>query len=252
MPRRLLKKGGITVNCLLKKQTAENYEVHCEVIDTGIGIKKEDIQNIFESFSQANSRIACKYGGTGLGLPISKKLIELHGGELRLESEYGKGTTFSFTLNFGTAQAEEKSEEVKKQLYVSDEEKAKIKILIAEDNKINQLVAKRFLDRFGFQSDIANDGNETIQMVRDNDYDLILMDIQMPELDGLEATRFIRSQLTEKKRGIKIMAMTASVLKKEIDKRYAAGMDDYTPKPFDPDELYEKIVCLICYNGVAS
>jgi signal transduction histidine kinase/CheY-like chemotaxis protein len=245
-------KGAVTVNCSFKEQTEQNLAVHFNVIDTGIGIKKESIQAVFESFSQANSGIARKYGGTGLGLPISKKLIELHGGELSLESEYGKGSTFSFILNFGIAATEEDTKEKKKHLLVSDEAKSKIKILLAEDNKINQLVAKRFLDRFGFQSDIANDGNETIQMVRKNDYDLILMDIQMPELDGLEATRFIRSKLTGKKKGIKIMAMTASVLKKEIDRCYEAGMDDYIPKPFDPDELYEKIVNLTCQHCLMS
>ncbi len=240
-------KGSVTVSCKLRNQTEQNFELYFEVIDTGIGIEKENIQGVFESFSQANSGITRKFGGTGLGLPISKKLIELYGGELQLESEYGKGTTFSFSLNLGVPIAESKSANIRETIKVSDEEKAKIKILLAEDNKINQLVAKRFLDRFGFQLDIANDGKEAIQMVTDNKYDLILMDIQMPELDGLEATRFIRTNMNSgHNKGIKIMAMTASVLKKEIDRCFEAGMDDYIPKPFDPDELYEKIVTLTC------
>ena len=163
-----------------------------------------------------------------------------------MESEYGKGSSFSFDLKFGFPVVETEKEDIRKRIKVSDEQKSKIRILLAEDNKINQLVAKRFLDRFGFRLDIANDGKEAIQMVRENKYDLILMDIQMPELDGLEATRFIRSKLAEHAKGIKIMAMTASVLKKEIDRCYEAGMDDYIPKPFDPDELYEKIVTLTC------
>ncbi len=239
-------KGAVTVNSKLKSGTDNGFQIYCEVVDTGIGIKKENIQSVFESFSQANSGITRKFGGTGLGLPISKKLIELHGGELHLESEYGKGTTFSFTLNFGIPIIETETIDVRQRIKVSDEQKAKIKILLAEDNKINQLVAKRFLNRFGFNLDIANDGREAVQMVKDNKYDLILMDIQMPELDGLEATRIIRSKLKGQKKNIKIMAMTASVLKKEIDRCYEAGMDDYIPKPFDPDELYEKIVTLTC------
>ncbi len=239
-------KGSVTVNCKLKNKTAENYEIAFQVIDTGIGIQKENLQDVFESFSQANSGITRKFGGTGLGLPISKKLIELYGGELKLESEFGEGTTFSFTLNFGMPSVESKPIDIRERIKVSDAEKAKIKILLAEDNKINQLVAKRFLERFGFNLDIANDGKEAIQMVSATKYDLILMDIQMPELDGLEATRIIRANKTEHNRGIKIMAMTASVLKKEIDRCFDAGMDDYIPKPFDPDELYEKIVTLTC------
>jgi signal transduction histidine kinase/ActR/RegA family two-component response regulator len=236
------KKGEVTVNCSLSIKTEQGFQILFEIIDTGIGIKKEDIKYVFESFSQANSSIARKFGGTGLGLPISKKLIELHGGKLHLESEYGQGTTFSFKLNFGFPLVEPESLGTREHIEIPDEKKAKIKILLAEDNKINQLVAKRFINRFGFQLDIANDGKEAIKMVRKNNYDLILMDIQMPELDGLEATRFIRTKLEGQKKNIKIMAMTASVLKKEIDRCYEAGMDGYIPKPFDPDELYEKII----------
>ena len=239
-------KGGVTLNCELRSKTDSEILIYFDVIDTGIGIKKENLETVFESFSQANSGITRKFGGTGLGLPISKKLIELHGGTLKLQSEYGKGSSFSFVLGFGYPTVEVKKEDIRKRIKVSDEEKSKIRILLAEDNKINQLVAKRFLARFGFQLDIANDGREAIQMVRENKYDLILMDIQMPEVDGLEATRFIRSKLADHKKSIKIMAMTASVLKKEIDRCYEAGMDDYIPKPFDPDELYEKIVTLTC------
>ncbi len=237
-------KGSVTIVCNLIRKTDQAYDLAFDVIDTGIGIKKENIKNVFNSFSQANSTITRKYGGTGLGLPISKKLIELHGGTLEIKSEYGKGTTFSFTLRLGHPLKEIIKEKNKKRIEISAEQKSKIKILLAEDNKINQIVAIKFLDRFGFQSEIANNGLEAVQKTEENDYDLILMDVQMPEMDGLQATRIIKSSLKTKNKNIKIMAMTASVLKQEINKCMDAGMDDYIPKPFDPNELYEKIIDL--------
>ena len=228
----------------MKNQHEDGFELHVDVKDTGIGIKEENIDSVFESFSQANSSITRKFGGTGLGLPISKKLIELHGGELTISSIYGEGTTFSFTLNFGIPVPETATSEVQQFLDITDEEKACIKILLVEDNKINQLVAKRFLTQFGFQSDVANDGREAVQKVEENDYNLILMDIQMPEMDGFEATQFIRLMENQKKKEVKIVAMTASVLKEDVAGCYRAGMDDYIPKPFDPKELYNKILTL--------
>jgi signal transduction histidine kinase/CheY-like chemotaxis protein len=237
-------KGSVTINCFLKQRKKDGFELHFDIKDTGIGIKEENISSVFESFSQANSSITRKFGGTGLGLPISKKLIELHEGELSISSVYGKGTTFSFSLNFGLAIDEIETSEIQQFPHVSDREKAEIRILLVEDNKINQLVAKKFLAQFGFQSDIANDGKEAIQKVKENDYSLILMDIQMPEMDGLEATQLIRSMDNLVKKEVKIMAMTASVLKEDVAECYDAGMNDYIPKPFNPTELYNKILTL--------
>ncbi len=235
-------KGSVTVDCSLKNRNDQGFELHFDVKDTGIGIKKENINSVFESFSQANSTITQKFGGTGLGLPISKKLIELHKGELNISSIYGEGTSFSFTLNFGVPITETKTDELQEFIDISEEEKANIKILLVEDNKINQLVANRFLTQFGFQSDTANNGKEAIQKVANNDYNLILMDIQMPEMDGFEATQFIRSMDNQNKKEVKIMAMTASVLREDVANCYDAGMDDYIPKPFNPNELYNKIL----------
>lgn len=237
--------GSVTLNCYLKKQSRLGYCIAFDVIDTGIGIKKENIKNVFKTFSQANSTITRKFGGTGLGLPISKKLIELQGGTIGIKSKPGQGTTFSFTLELGEPLPETKPLRSAIKIDVTKEQKSKIKILLAEDNKINQLVAVKFLDRFGFKSDIANNGKEAVEKMKNNDYDLVLMDIQMPEMDGLQASRIIKSNLKVEEKDTKIMAMTASVLKKEIKKCYDAGMDDYIPKPFNPDELYDKIVSLV-------
>ncbi len=239
-------KGSVTILCKLHQQTEEEITIAFEVIDTGIGIKKENIKNVFENFSQANSTITRKFGGTGLGLPISKKLIELHGGVLGIESELGKGTSFSFTINFNHPLADTEKDMIEKGRIISEAQKSRVKILLAEDNKINQLVATKFLARFGFKADVANDGKEAIEMSIAKDYDLILMDVQMPQIDGLEATRIIKSNLKEKDKTIKVMAMTASVLRSEVDRCFDAGMDAFISKPFDPDDLYQKIINLTC------
>ena len=120
-----------------------------------------------------------------------------------------------------------------------------MRILLVEDNHINQMVAQNLLVKYGFQLDIANHGLEAIQRMERQDYDLVLMDVQMPEMNGLEATKYIRSKFTQPKCDVKIMAMTASVLKREIDICLEAGMDDYIPKPYDPDELFQKIIRLV-------
>ncbi len=237
-------KGSVTIKCGLFEKNENHIILNFAVIDTGIGIKEENIDKVFESFSQANTSITRKFGGTGLGLPISKKLIELHGGTLKLESTYGEGTIFSFNLKFGYPIIEEAKKVQPAGAQLTDLQKSKIRILLAEDNKINQLVATKFLDRFGFKSDIANNGQEAIDRVENQEYDLILMDVQMPEVDGLQATRIIKSSQRTRNKDIKVMAMTASVLKDEVQRCYDAGMDDYIPKPFDPDELYAKIVSL--------
>jgi signal transduction histidine kinase/CheY-like chemotaxis protein len=237
-------KGSVTLQCGVLEKNEEHIRLRFAIIDTGIGIKEENLGKIFESFSQANSSINRKFGGTGLGLPISKKLIELHGGTLKVESTLGEGTIFSFDIKLEYPVAEEITVEEVNPIRISAEEKAAIRILLAEDNKINQLVATKFLDRFGFSSDIANNGREAIDKTELKAYDLILMDVQMPEVDGLQATRIIKSSPRNKNKSIKVMAMTASVLKDEVQRCYDAGMDDYISKPFDPNELYNKILNL--------
>lgn len=134
---------------------------------------------------------------------------------------------------------------------ISDTDKARIRILIVEDNRINQIIARGFLNRYGLTADMAKNGREAIQKIEENDYHLVLMDVQMPEMDGLEATRFIRTQLRSPKRDVKIMAMTASVMEKEINKCFDSGMNGYIAKPFDPENLYEKITAMLNDGDVA-
>ncbi|WP_421875855.1 ATP-binding protein [Marinoscillum sp.] len=237
--------GKVSVTCRLVNQHSHVYTLEVVVTDTGIGISDEDIKKIFESFTQAGTRVASKFGGTGLGLPISKRLIELFNGQIEVTSELGAGSRFAFTLQLREPEEEVARQETAELVFMSPENRSKVRILLVEDNHINQMVAQNLLVKYGFQLDIANHGLEAIQRMERQDYDLVLMDVQMPEMNGLEATKYIRSKFTQPKCDVKIMAMTASVLKREIDICLEAGMDDYIPKPYDPDELFQKIIRLV-------
>jgi CheY-like chemotaxis protein len=216
------------------------------VVDTGIGIASDTIGVIFDSFSQASSNTNRKFGGTGLGLTISKQLIDLHGGSIDLVSEVGSGTTFSFTLPFGIG--DEKDLEKPPLPTATDVSKLKgLRILLVEDNVFNQMVATDTLNDMipEITIEIAENGAEGLEKASTGSYDLILMDIQMPVMDGFEAIRRIRTELPSPKNSIKIMAMTANVTKEEVDKCYDSGVDQYIAKPFDPNDLIFKIGKLV-------
>ena len=243
-------KGSVTIETKLVTATAENFLVGFKVQDTGIGVSAANQSKIFESFSQANATISTKYGGTGLGLSISRKLIELHGSDLEFESVEGEGSVFRFEIAF-TRPSDDASISTTVE-YLADltaEQKAEIRLLLVEDNRVNQMVAKGFLDRYGLRFDLAENGVEALARLEERPYDLILMDVHMPEMDGLEASRRIRTLTDPVRRDTKIIAMTASVLNSEVNECFAAGMNDYTGKPFKPEELYAKIVRLV---GVTS
>ena len=203
-------------------------QLHCEVIDEGIGIESEKLSTIFEPFSQADTSTTRKYGGTGLGLTISKKLIRLLGGELSIESEKGKGSKFYFTIPAKKSiKLTEKKEEIKKDM------KFEGRVLIVEDNEANQLFLKVILKNLGLSDiDIANDGLEAIEKVKTNQYDIILMDENMPNMNGLEATKKIKEM------GIKtpVVAVTANALSGDKE-RFLKVMDEYLSKPIDKNEL---------------
>jgi signal transduction histidine kinase/ligand-binding sensor domain-containing protein/CheY-like chemotaxis protein len=246
--------GNIKVSCFNKGNCVDNngavipnrVNIEFSVSDTGIGIPEDRLESIFESFSQASSDTTRKFGGTGLGLTISKHLVELHGGKISVTSQPGNGTVFTFVIPFDIADSslierENKFDENTHLQYLS-----RLKLLLTEDNEFNQMVAVDTLTNYipGISIDIANNGKEAVDKVAAGNYDLILMDIQMPEMDGYTATQLIRKQLLPPKNEIKIMAMTAGALKSEIQKCYEAGMDDYISKPFDPHLLIEKMSTL--------
>ncbi len=221
---------------LIHKKPLIRFEVH----DTGIGISKEAQQNLFEEFSQADITISRKYGGTGLGLAICKNLVKLLGGNIGFRSKEGEGSVFWFELPMAPANNKPKQSDKSKPSLPDN-----LHILLAEDNPINRKVAQHALKQFGYNCDLASNGQETFDMHKKNSYELILMDVQMPEIDGIEATRMIRAYEKENKveKPVVIAAVTANAFKEDEKQCIEAGMDYYISKPFklsDLSQLFER------------
>ena len=232
-------KGKIIVSVNLLNEDEEKVTIEFAVNDTGIGIPEDKISNIFENFEQASSGTSRLYGGTGLGLAIVKQLVEQQNGSVHVTSKVGIGSTFSFTLSFDKTNAECESEI---DYIESDSEIKNISVLVVEDVALNQLLIKTILDDFGFKYESASNGKIAIEKLETNSYDIILMDLQMPEMNGFEATEYIRNTMNSK---IPIIALTADVTTVDFSKCKAFGMDDYISKPIDDKELFNKIVSLV-------
>ena len=230
--------GGITINIFVADKSVSHTKIKFEIIDSGIGITESNLKKLFRSFSQVDSSTTRLYGGTGLGLVISKNIAKLIGGEMGVESEEGKGSTFWFWINFKKSQQAQLTvePEVVKEYHG---EPNKLRVLLAEDNPINQKVAKMHLEKLGHIVECANNGKIAFEMYTKNDYDLIFMDIQMPEMDGIQATKRIREfeQDIQLINPIKIIALTANAMKGDKEACLAAGMNNYMSKPFKPVEL---------------
>lgn len=239
-------KGSITIQCKNVKADDEIMWIEFSVIDTGIGIAEEIVPKIFESFTQAHSDTTRKYGGTGLGLTISKQLVELQGGSIHVKSKAGAGSTFYFRLPFEIG-TEMTREEVKQVDPAVLNELRNKKILLVEDNTFNQIVATDTIKDLikGIHVAVTSNGKEAIEELKKNQYDLVIMDIQMPEMDGYEATKYIRQHFHRPVNNIPILAMTANVIKEEIEKCFDSGMNAYIAKPFDPEDLLNKISQLL-------
>ncbi len=254
--------GQVSVNVSLCPDTdssaqpfrgdGREMEIQFAVEDTGIGISKDLMGRLFQSFSQVDASTTRKYGGTGLGLVISKNLAEMMGGKIWAESEPGRGSTFYFTIKAVAASDEErqapsreKTDTTQQSHPVSgpaaqktDRSKKGLWILLVEDNAVNQKVAMRILQKLGYRADIAGNGQQALQALRNYPYDVVLMDVQMPEMDGLEATRIIRSHPG---RQPYIIAMTAHAMKGDREECLASGMDDYISKPVRIEDLCKAI-----------
>ena len=236
--------GDVSLTVHLLEETADSVSLQFIIKDTGIGIEPGKLETIFERFTQASSATTRKYGGTGLGLTITRQLIELQGGSIHVTSKPGQGSTFTFYLPIkkGAISPGEKPAELQQS---SSDSLSGIKILLVEDNLVNQKVAVKILSLQGANVTIANHGLEAIDLLSGGEYDIILMDIQMPEMDGYETTRYIRTKMTGAFTSIPIIAMTASALISEKDKCLVAGMDDYITKPFQAKALFEKILAQV-------
>ena len=209
----------------------ESTSLELSVIDTGIGIALEQQDRLFEVFSQADSSVARRYGGTGLGLAISRRLVQHMGGEIWTESQLGKGSRFTFTLPIRTVETPDHAASGDRTSFDPDlAERLPFRILVADDNGVNQRIAVAMLERLGYRADVAGDGSEVLSALEQRSYDVILMDVQMPEIDGLEATVQIRRRWPQDRQP-RIIAMTAHVLQEKREACRRAGMDDFVSKP---------------------
>lgn len=230
-------KGFVEIKVVAKNIQPQEVEISFSVRDTGIGVAKEKLDLIFDRFAQAENSTTREYGGTGLGLSIVKKLVEMYHSRLRVTSEIGKGTEFSFDITFPIAEKE--TQFFTKSKINSENPLKGLHILLAEDNEHNQILASTYLRRNGAIVDLAENGDLAVDLVRTNTYDLILMDLQMPKVDGFEATKIIRKEIGSH---IPIVACTAHSLPGEKKRSQDIGMNDYITKPFTVDELVETIL----------
>ena len=231
--------GHITISTGIKERDEEGVVVDITISDTGIGIGKEQLRTIFEPFEQADATISRKYGGTGLGLAISKNMIEMQNGELMVQSEAGKGSAFTIRIPYHISiEAMQENETGQEIDYKSLGPR---KVLVAEDVELNQFLARHILESWDFEVVIAGNGVEALEALGNASFDCILMDVQMPEMDGIEATQHIRGLADPVKANIPIIALTANALKGDSEKYLAAGMTDYLAKPFDEERLFRVI-----------
>jgi len=232
--------GHIALKIVIAEKKENKIVLEFSVADTGIGIANDKLEEVFESYAQASTDTTRIFGGTGLGLAICKRLVELQGGRIWVVSTPGKGSTFSFTIDFVIPDNQSK----KSDTGTTDAMKGLVgkKILIAEDNKINFFVANKFLESWGVNVTHAENGVLAIEAIEKEDFDLILMDLHMPIMDGIEATRVIRSSADEKISTLPIVALTAAVMSEAHDKIEDLSINDYVLKPFKPKDLYDRIL----------
>ena len=235
-------KGSVTLTCKLISKTLSHNEIMFSVVDTGVGIDKEKLDSIFDSFTQEDDSTSRKFGGTGLGLTISKQIVKIFNSDIKVESVKGKGSKFFFTINLSVGNVNDIP--VENTIIVNKEALAGINILLAEDNEVNQFLVMKILESWNVNVTIANNGLEAVNLLKLNQYDLVLMDIQMPILNGYETTKVIRNELFSK---VPIIALTANAIQGDNEKCLEVGMNDYLSKPFSNTDLFNKIYNIVIY-----
>ena len=234
------RKGGIHLSCDLICVVNKRYRIQFKVVDSGVGIKKEKQTHIFQSFQQEDGSTTREFGGSGLGLSIAKEIVDLYGGKIWVESEKNQGASFFFEIDFDlpkelkTIQSEPKISIVKSL--------NNAKILLVEDNEINRFLAITILEKYHAIVEVAENGQIAIDKIRKNTFDLVLMDVQMPVMDGITACKYIRQTL---KSSIPVIALTANAIRGDSNKCFDAGMNDYITKPYDEIDLINKISILL-------
>ena len=248
--------GQITISANILEQdrpeanhalgVAEKVYIEFIVSDTGIGIPTEKLDVIFEPYVQSSTDTTRKYGGTGLGLSIVKRLVNMMDGTISVKSQLAVGTTFTIVLPLQKTNATCISK--KTEIKINDnklKQLGKLKVLLVEDIQLNQLLAKIILNGFGFETDLADNGKIAIELVEKNNYDIILMDLMMPEMDGYDATQYIRTKMELPKSNTPIIALTADITQRDVDRCSEVGMNDYISKPYNENDLLNKIVRLV-------
>lgn len=234
-------KGGVTLKVEIMRENESTLDLLFQVIDTGIGIPRDKLESVFESYTQAYTDTTRKFGGTGLGLAITRQLVLLQNGEITLNSEVGIGTTFSVRMPF--AKCHEKHSDgtlLNEESEVKD--LSQFEILLVEDNPINQMVAQQVLENWNAKVEFADDGLQAVEKLQQKDYSLVLMDLQMPVMNGYQATEFIRNKINRVKNpDIPIIALTADAFPETKRKVIESGMNDFVTKPLEQNDLYNKI-----------
>lgn len=236
--------GGIKIVAEARNIKGKNIALLIKVIDTGIGISTNKIDKIFESFTQAYVDTTRKFGGTGLGLAITKRLVEMQGGKMHVKSEMEKGSEFSFDIILGISEKQE-ADNIKMDVHHHYNLEG-INLLLAEDNIMNQFLAKQLFAKWKIKADVANNGQEAIDLLKINNYDVLLLDLQMPKMNGFEVVEIIRDNNSEvKNHNLPVIALTADISSETKRKVSSSGMNDFVLKPFEQNELYSKIAKFI-------
>jgi len=243
-------RGFVKLKVSVMQQHNDKVQLKFTVEDTGIGIASNKMSKIFDSFEQAEDDTTSKYGGTGLGLTIVKKLVELKGGELTFSSQIGKGSVFNFA-NWYTIVHKPKQEKIIKPNGTTLDSFKNISVLVAEDNLVNQFIISKILSGWNVDVEMVDNGRKVIDKLHHNNYDLILMDTHMPEMNGYQAAKVIRLDFDEPKRSIPIISLSAAALNHEQEEAISAGMNDVLSKPFQAHELHEKMQKLLRIKKLA-